>query len=268
MKLIVDAGGTKTEWAIISPDAETRTLESTGVNAALTDAESLRSVFADALREIDLSSVTEIYYYGAGCSTPQICEKVAQALPRTETVQVCSDLLGAARALLGSNRGLAGILGTGSNTGLYDGQTIVANMPPLGFILGDEGSGTAMGRELLRNVYRFGLLRTEFESWLGGDYGDVLNRVYRQPGANQFLASLTRFVGEHRNECSEVINATFQPFFARISEYYRTDISEAAFVGGLADSFSNEIRQIAQSHGITITKIMKRPLPGLIEYHT
>ena len=268
MKLIVDAGSTKTEWAIVHADTSVHSLESAGVNALLSDADSLRTAFADALSGVDLTGLTEIYYYGAGCATDEVCQKVTQALPYAPTIQVSGDLLGAARALFASRQGLAGILGTGSNTGRYDGTSITANMPPLGFILGDEGSGTAMGRELLKRVYRFGLLREQFEHWLGGDYGEVLRRVYREPGANQFLASLTRFVGEHRQECRDVISCTFEPFFARIREYYGSEISEAAFVGGLAEAFSDEIRIAAETQGITITKILKRPMQGLIEYHT
>lgn len=269
MKLIVDAGSTKTEWGIIRSEAQPQILESVGVNALLADARSLSATFANALHGIDMSDLTEIHYYGAGCATAEVCEKVSHALPRASVVQVNSDLLGAARALFGNEAGLAGILGTGSNTGIYDGTEITRNMPPLGFILGDEGSGASMGRELLRRVYRFGLLRTEFEEWLGGDYGTVLGKVYREPGANQFLASLTRFIGEHKEECQGVIKATFEPFFAGIREYYGKDkVKQAAFVGGLADSFADEIRQTANACGISISKILKRPMQGLIDYHT
>ncbi|MBE6305823.1 MAG: ATPase [Bacteroidales bacterium] len=266
MKLIVDAGGTKTEWAIVNSDSAVQIKTCTGVNALLYDVDTMKSTFADALCDVDTSDLTEIYYYGAGCATETVCNKVMQALPKAPVVQVNSDLLGAARALFGSRKGLAGIMGTGSNTGLYDGTNIIKNMPPLGFILGDEGSGAAMGRELLRKVYRFGLLRNEFEQWLKADYGEVLRKVYREPGANQFLGSLTRFVSEHRRECQEVISNTFTPLFVHIKEYY--GLEEVGFVGGLADTFSSEICEIAGLHGITVTKILKRPIPGLIEYHT
>lgn len=269
MKLIVDAGGTKTEWAIVNLDSTSQTFCGGGVNAMLSDADALSAVFADALRGIDLNGLNEIYYYGAGCATAEVCAKVAHALPQAPVIQVNGDLLGAARALFRSRCGLAGIIGTGSNTGVYNGNTIAANMPPLGFILGDEGSGAAMGRELLRKVYRFGLLRNEFEQWLGADYGEVLRSVYREPNANQFLSSLTRFVGEHREACKEVIDNTFSPLFARIKEFYRAEDTEnVGFVGGLADAFADEIRAIAQTHKITVNKILKRPLQGLIEYHT
>lgn len=267
MKLVVDAGSTKIEWAVLQSDGSTHTFESPGVNALMLSEEQLCDTFGEALHNIYNKNITAIYYYGAGCATAETCNKVLRALPQVPVIEVHSDLLGAARALFGSNPGLAGIIGTGSNTGLYDGTSIKANMSPLGYILGDEGSGTAMGRELLRKVYRYGFMRQEFETWLGGDYNDVLQRIYRQPGANAFLASLTRFVTEHRTKCNAVITDTFNPLFTRLREFYGPQVKDVAFVGGLAHAFDKEITDTAQSFGFNVTKILNRPMTGLVEYH-
>lgn len=267
MKLIADAGSTKVEWALVGPDGAVHTFESPGVNALMLSDEELRRAYSSALRGIDGARVSETFYYGAGCVSRSVCEKVAAGLPVKGNVKVGSDLLGAARALYGTDSGLAGIIGTGSNTGLYDGNTIGENMPPLGFILGDEGSGAAMGRELLIQVYRFNVMRTTFESWLGMGYAEVLERVYRRPGANAFLASLVPFVACRRDECAQIIERTFTPLMRQISGYYGAKARELRLTGGVAEAFKEELRAIGAAHGVEVTRVKRRPMEGLIEYH-
>lgn len=270
MKLIADAGSTKVEWALMSPDGAVQTFESPGLNALLLSPDELREAFARALADVDCAAIASVAYYGAGCIGPEVAAKVSTALPVAPeaNVEVHSDLLGAARALYGRSSGLAAIMGTGSNTGLYDGSRITANMPPLGFILGDEGSGAALGRELLRLVYRFNLERTAFEEWLGMDYAAVLERVYRRPAANAFLASLVPFIAEHRAECREVTAEVFGLFMSRIAQFYGPSAGALRICGGLAEAFAPEIARAARAHGISVTRTLNRPMPGLIEYHS
>lgn len=266
MKLIADAGSTKVEWVVLASNGTVQaTMETRGVNALMLTPDELRSEFTGLQNLADFS---RIYYYGAGCVSEAVCAKVSAALPRCGHVEVHSDLLGAARALYDTESGLAAIVGTGSNTGLYDGERIVANMPPLGYVLGDEGGGASMGRQLLRAVYRSGLLRQEFEQWLGLDYAAVLNRVYAQPGANRFLASLVPFVAANRKVLSDVIQATFAPMMEQLRRYYGPEASSRLrLVGGVAAEFALELRGIACRFGIEITRTLKRPMEGLIEYH-
>lgn len=263
MKLIADAGSSKVEWALIDVDGVSEQFETEGVNALMTNAEDLRCLFADALAN---RSADEIFFYGAGCLNPEVCAKVEDALPAAGVKFVGSDLLGAARALFGHNAGLAAILGTGSNCGLYNGERIVDNMPPLGYVLGDEGSGAAIGRALLREIYRGDkLLRREFEQWLGMGYGEVLDAVYRKPRANAFLASLVPFTRDHGLE--HIAAEAFARFFAAISSYFPTE-RRIAFVGGIAAAFAAELRESARDYGFEITGIHKRPLAGLIKFHS
>lgn len=263
MKLIADAGSSKVEWALIDADGVSEQFETEGVNALMTNAEDLRRVFADVMAN---RHVDEVFFYGAGCLSPEICAKVEGALPAACAKFVGSDLLGAARALFGHDAGLAAIMGTGSNCGLYDGERIVDNMPPLGYVLGDEGSGAAIGRALLLNIYRGDkLLRREFEQWSGMSYGEVLDAVYHKPRANAFLASLVPFIRLHGLE--HIATEAFDRFFAAIGSYFPSE-RRIAFVGGIAAAFESELRESAAARGFEITGIYGRPLAGLIKYHS
>lgn len=263
MKLIADAGGTKTEWAVIAPDGQIRRIESAGVNALMFTEDELRKEFA-ALSEF--GPFDSVHYYGAGCVDGAVCAKVAAALPEARHVEVCSDLVGAARALYGHDSGLAGIIGTGSNTGFYDGGQITVNMPPLGYALGDEGSGAAMGRELLRQVYRHGFMRREFEAETGLTYAEALANVYRRPGANRFLASTVRFIAAHKEECAGIVSSVFGQLMHEVAAFYDHP-RELRVVGGLAAEFAPQLREAGRRYNIEITRILSRPIEALIEYH-
>lgn len=260
MKLIADAGGTKIEWATITPDGSVSTFETPGVSPIAQGVDEMRSIFPQDL------APTEIYYYGAGCVSPDVCSKVTAALPHAEKVEVHTDLLGAARALYGDAPGLVGILGTGSNTGLYDGVGFAANMPPMGYIVGDEGSGTYLGKALLRAIYRGDeKMRREFEAWLGMGYQEIIKRVYSEPRANAFLASLVPFLAEHRDDFPWEIYDSFIEFKLSMVKFY--DRGELRLVGGIAYAFAEELHLVFKDSFIQLDKIEKRPMPGLIQYH-
>lgn len=242
---------------------EFRTFVTPGINAAHLDEAALRVRLGEALSGLAPDAV---YYYGAGCATADICAKVAAAMPQGPAVEVASDMLGVARALYGRESGLALILGTGSNSALYDGRTLTKNMPPLGYILGDEGSGAALGRRLLNTVYRTGLLRHELERRLGMGYGDIIGRVYRCPGANAFLASLVPFIAEHGERLSGIISAEFDALFDAMSGYY-SHHQRLRAAGGVAAALASHLRARAELHGFTVDRIQQRPMPGLITYH-
>ena len=260
MKLIVDAGSSKVHWCALGSDGQPREWVTDGVNALHSSADEL----CESLSRHVPEEADEVHYYGAGCVSLEVCDKVRQALGRPDA-EVASDLLAAARSLLGDQPGVACILGTGSNSGLYDGREITANVAPLGYILGDEGSGASLGRSLLRAVYRGRVdLRRELEQWLGMDYTAILHRVYAQPRANAFLASLVPFMLEHKATLSGVITEEFQRFFREVAGSY--GCSDVALTGGVASAFEPEIRQAAPPE-LNITKIERRPMSGLITYH-
>lgn len=263
MKIIADAGSTKVQWAAIEDGGAVRVFETPGINALMLSEQELRNAFAEALGTLQPD---EIYYYGAGCVGSDVCSKVASALPAGSYVEVASDMLGAARALFGSKPGLALILGTGSNSALYNGRELTSNMPPLGFILGDEGSGASFGKRLLRLVYRTGKFRPELEKYLGMSYAEILERVYRRPGANAFLASMMPFILDHTEHLSDLISEELDSLFAAMSNYYKLT-QRLSVVGGVAKALAPQLIAAAALRGFTIEQIQERPIAGLISYH-
>lgn len=265
MIAIADAGSTKIDWCFFDEQGVVAEFETPGANALMFAADELRKAFVGIFGDLHPDVV---YYYGAGCATPEICTKVADALCDAPRKEVASDMLGAARALLGRSAGIAAILGTGSNSAAYDGTRIVSSMPPMGYILGDEGSGAALGRRLLREVYRSGRLRHELEEALQMNYGQILDRVYRQPAANTFLASLTRFIAKNRTDLADVISEEFRAFFAALRGFYGEQLTSMSLTGGVAAAFEPELRAEAARANIVIDRIERRPINGLIKFHS
>jgi len=215
-----------------------------------------------------------LYFYGAGCAGVY-AEKIASLL-HTELsaseVFVGGDLLGAARALLGSSEGVACILGTGSNSGLYDGQAIVENVPPLGYILGDEGSGAVLGRMFVNWLLKENTdeaLVEKFYKAHGIDYADLIEGVYRRPLANRFLASFAPFIHSclYIKEVEALVIDNFRNFLRHnVAHYARPDLPVCA-VGSIASAFSSQWHQALSAEGFIAGKIIKAPMEGLIEYH-
>lgn len=264
MIIIADAGSTKVHWAAVEPDGAVRTFETPGINALMMSEDELRQAFAAVLNGL---VPTEVYYYGAGCVGSGVCARVAAAFPPGTYVEVASDMLGAARSLFGREPGLALIMGTGSNSALYNGRDLTVNMPPMGYILGDEGSGAAFGRRLLRLVYRTGRLRPELEKSLGLTYAEILERVYRRPAANAFLASMVPFVIEHQEHLTDLIDAELDSLFGALGDYYKLD-RRIRIVGGVAKALAPRVIAAAGLRGFTVDQIQDRPMSGLIAYHT
>lgn len=276
MKLIADSGATKTQWALVDDTACSAPLVFTtgGINPAVMTQNVLESTLTEALSGIRAHSVSEIRFYGAGC-LPEICpavENVIAGITGATDVEVASDMLGAARALFGRAPGIAAILGTGSNSCSYDGKNIVANTPPLGYVLGDEGSGARLGIALLNGVLKGYLPRAlcrRFADATGLDKSAVIERVYRRQAANAFLASLVPFIADNIADPSieGLVRNEFRLFFERniISAY--TSGLPVGFVGSIAVVFERQLRLTAESLGVEISRIVRHPLPLMIEFH-
>ncbi len=263
--LIADSGSTKTDWRLSG-----RPIETVGINPVRDSGEQVMDVVC-SLPDAD---VHEVFFYGAGCIAP-FKEKVERALAAKflhASIHVESDMLGAARALCGKAEGIACILGTGSNSCLYDGGCIVANVSPLGYILGDEGSGAVLGRTLVGDLLK-GLLgddlKERFLSRFHLAQEDILNKVYRQPMPNRFLAGLVPFIIENRGENAihSLVVREFRRFFVRnVAQYQRSDLS-VHFVGGVAHSLCDELREAAGLEGFHVGTILRSPIDKLEEYH-
>ncbi len=271
--LIADSGSTKTSWVFIDDEGRRQELETLGINPVRDTEKEIEKAVHPVRREWrgDLS----VFFYGAGCIPPYsdvVRGVLERCFPQAET-HVESDLLGAAHALCGSEEGIACILGTGSNSCLYDGKCIVENVSPLGWILGDEGSGAVLGRLLVGNVLKSQFspaLCQAFTDETGLTRTDIINKVYRETLPNRFLASLVPFLGRHRDEpeIHEFLIGEFRRFLHRnVAQYHRPDLP-VSFVGGIAYSYADELREALRLEGMTLGRIIKRPIDGMVEYLT
>ena len=288
MILIADSGSTKTDWILVASDGTQAELHTDGINPARDARDIIYNVlYHDLLTQIpsDISreelscsgcqgSEGAVYFYGAGCIEPfsQTVRSVLEDLFPCCKVEVESDLLGAARALCGHEPGIACILGTGSNSCLYDGRDIIMHTPPLGYILGDEGSGSFLGKVLVNGLFK-GVLPDELKQAFCNKYDmelpGIIEHVYRQPSANRFLASLVPFIVEHRNHPSihDLLVDAFRQFLVRNVAIYGHKEMPIHCVGGIAYQFADELSEAAASEGMQMGRIMLRPIQSIVQYH-
>lgn len=271
MKAIADSGSTKCEWIFGDGDRILR-LRTAGINAVQQSPDAIRAVLAELP---PLDGVEELRFYGAGCgdSFPEASavlrrELAARFGPGT-AIGLGSDLLGAARVLFGRGEGIACILGTGSNSCHCRGGEIVANVPPLGYVLGDEGSGAVLGRNLVNGIFKGAIpLREEFLRTFALTYAGLIRRVYREPAANRFLASFAPFIRAHL-DCApvrEMVVRSFGEFAARNLSGYPAGLP-VAFVGGVAAHFEEPLREAMAAAGREVVRIVCSPAEELWKYH-
>jgi len=277
MILIADSGSTKTDWCLLQAAETLLNISTKGINPVLQDDDAIDCLLSTQLMpevgEYALR-ITEVYFYGAGVLPQQemrIRHILSAYFPQA-SINAATDLLGAARALFGVKEGIACILGTGSNSGYYDGNALVENVPPLGFILGDEGSGAVMGKLFLGSLYK-GLLpetlRSDFEQTMGLNMAEVIERVYRKPMPNRFLASLAPFIAEHL-DCTplhDMVVEHFRAFFRRNVAAYGKPALPVGVVGSIAHHFQACVEEAAAAEGFRLERIVQSPMQGLVDYH-
>lgn len=268
MKLIIDCGATKLDAALVDGvGGVVWRRELPGFSAVAVSEADMRL----ALLPLDADDVNEVYFYGAGVIDAKVADAVCRALPCGSIKEAHSDMLGAARALLGRSEGFAAILGTGSNTCHAANGRIVASVPPMGYMLGDEGSGTRLGMALCREVGRRTLepeLVERFYDETGMTYASMIGRIYRQADCRSFFASLPPFIFRHKDRYEGLQLLLRQEFaaFVGLLDGYGREGSAVGLCGGIADAFAGELRQ-SLAPRYKIVNIIKRPLDGLIRYH-
>ena len=279
MILIADCGSTKIDWCVVNQGEVKKQVFTTGINALLMPEEQIRETLAAELApNVAEFEIEKVYYYGAGCLNEDICGNVRRAIaaniPTATYIEVHSDLLAAARALCGNNEGIACILGTGSNTCYYDGKEIVDNVSPLGYILGDEGSGAVLGKLLVGDVLKKQLPEALCEKFLKQfdlDRMKIIEGVYKKPAANRFLASLSPFLIQNIEEPAVhrlVLNA-FKTFFVRNIENYKNYKNlPISFVGSVAFYYREVLEEAAKAVDCKIGTVIKSPMEGLVKYHS
>lgn len=281
MKLIADSGSTKVEWCLLDYDKPVKQIFTSGFNALMLTEEEIAQYLDDELmfQLGDLAQkVTEVYFYGAGCIDDEVCRNVRRAIRQNlnvATIEAHSDLLGAARALFGNNEGIACILGTGSNSCYYNGHEIKDHVSPLGFILGDEGSGAVLGRHLIGDVLKHQLPRELCDRFLD-EYNlertAIIRRVYKEPSPNRFLASVTPFLLKNIEEPAihRLVLNEFKSFFGAQCSAVRpvTGSLPVSFVGSIAYHYRPVLDEAAAALDAKIDTVIKTPMEGLIRYHS
>lgn len=277
--LIADSGSTKTDWTLLNDGKIVLQIATQGINPFHQSESEIRSVLkmlSQVHQELSKSTSQDlyIYFYGSGLRhefEEFMCSMLSDEFMAATHISAHSDLLGAAMALCGCDAGVACILGTGANSGLYDGQRIVQNTAPLGYILGDEGSGAVLGARFLNALLKGRLsdgLRESFFEQLQMTEADVIARVYRQPLANRWLASLSPFIRAHVDDpgVRDIVVDNFRNFFRyNIVPYGRRDLPVGA-VGSVAWFYRHELAEAARLEGFTLGAVLPSPMDGLIRY--
>ncbi len=277
MLLIADSGGTKTTWAFVETSDEVDYSETDGMHPYFQTTYQLSQTVQHLPQEW-VAETKELYFYGAGLGAKEQASKIEYVLKDyfsdSTQIEVQTDMVGTARALCQHEAGMTAILGTGSNTCLYDGQQIVQNSRGFGFILGDEGSGAVMGKCLITD-YLYNRIPKGFRYKLEDRYDlttdDILKRVYQEDAPNRYLASFSHFIYEYREETyfQTLLQAHFSDFFEKcivvFDDYENLPLH---LTGSIAFYFLADIQRVAAKFGVSIGKVLRDPLEGLVAYHS
>ena len=275
MILIADSGSTKTGWCVSEHGKQVQCIITKGINPYFQSEDEISDDIQSALiPELKTKTFEALHFYGAGC-LPEKIPMMQRALGKhldVKTIEVNSDMLAAARGLSGKNQGIVCILGTGSNSCFYDGEKIVCNVSPLGFILGDEGSGAVLGKLLVGDILKNQLpagLKEKFLQQFGLTPAMIIEQVYRQPSPNRFLASLSPFLAQNIEapEIRALVLNAFKTFLNRNVKQYDYQQHKVHFVGSIAYHYKEILKEAIRECGMQLGNIVRSPMEGLISYH-
>ncbi len=277
MIIIADSGSTKTDWRLVDPSGQQTYFESKGLNPYHLSTYELNQELSLCFENLASSeNVKQIYFYGAGCADAFHCGKIEQALHNRFTeaiIEVYSDMLGAARACCGHQAGITCILGTGSNSCLYDGHQITDNVPALGYLVGDEGSGTHLGKKLLR-AYFYRALPPDLEKAFDLKYPEgkqaIKTAIYSQEKPNVYLASFTTFLSEQIENpfIEQLVYESFYEFLVcHVKKYEGYTNLPIHFIGSIAYHFEAQLKKLFKHNNLQLGKIIQKPIVELVAYH-
>jgi N-acetylglucosamine kinase-like BadF-type ATPase len=276
VKLIADSGSTKTEWCLISGGKPKKNVITQGISPYFLNEQQITALIQKELIPQMKAVPDEIFYYGTGCGTPAHVTLVTRAIKKvypSATISVKHDLFGAARALCGDGKGVVAILGTGSNSGYFNGQRMVRNNPGLGFILGDEGSGAYLGKKVIQH-YLYNTFEPDimlrFEQKYKTGAAEILEAVYKKPLPNRYLAGFTGFLAENRGHfmIENIIEDGLNDFFFNhIYKYPESWKMPIHFTGSVAWGFRDVLQDLCNAYELQLGEVMKNPMEGLIRYH-
>src|SRR5688572_10166704 len=274
--LIADSGSTKCEWCLLNGNKKDIVVTQ-GLSPYFLNATQIESILRnELLPSVKTRQVQAVYFYGTGCLNPanaKLVQKAIKAVFHDAEVHVTHDLMGAAKALCGDEKGLACILGTGSNSCFYNGKKIVKNSPGIGYVLGDEGSGAYLGKKVIQ-YYMYDTFDEDLRSRFDAKYittpVEILDNVYKKPLPNRYLATFTMFLAENRghymieNIIEDGLNDFFFQHLNKYNEVWKYPVN---FVGSVADGFKDVIQGLCASYEFELGTILKNPMQGLVTYH-
>lgn len=285
MIIIVESGATKTDWCAVAADGSVIPVRTAGMNIATMPIEAIKAIINEAAPQLNPNGekVTELHYYAAGLIIPEgekippvaknLDASLKEYFPDAE-MEYASDLLDAARAVCGHKPGIAAIMGTGSNSCLYDGKNIVKNVRSAGFILGDEGGGACLGKMFMADFLK-GLVpepvSSEFVRDFQVDYFTVVQKVYKSDAPSKYLGEFAPWIMARYDSCDyvrELVDRNFRNFIERALSQYDIRKYPVGVVGGFGYAHQEKLRKVAAEYGIRFSEIIATPIEGLIKYHT
>ncbi len=276
MILLADGGSTKVDWRLVEGTKEIKQISTKGANPFFRSREDISEEIKKVINPVlNGHTIDSVHFFGAGCASPEKNKIVRDAIAdniKTSHIEVNSDLVAAAKGLCGTKKGIACILGTGSNSCFYDGEEIVENVSPLGYVLGDEGSGAVLGRLFLGSCLKNQLtkgLKEKFLKEFDLTPAAILDMVYRQPLANRFLASLSPFLVEniHDKTVYDLVYNAFKDFFVKNVMQYDYKNNDVHFTGSVAYYYKDLVRKVGADLHIKVGIISQSPMECLIKYY-
>ena len=277
VKLIADSGATKCEWCLIA-NGKKKKLLTTGISPYFLNEDQIYLLLQKQLvPKLKDAVINEVHFYGTGLSNQNNVEMLKAVLKKTfkkAKISVETDLMAAARALCGREKGIACILGTGSNSCFYNGRKMIKNSPGIGYILGDEGSGAYLGKKVIQHYLYQTFdeeLMTSFEKRFLTSPIEILENVYKKPMANRYLASFAIFLAENRGHYmieNIIEDGLNEFFFTHIYKYKESWTHPINFIGSIAYGFKDILQELCNGYELELGKVMKAPMKGLIVYHS
>lgn len=278
MMIIADSGSTKSDWRVVKNNEIITTVKTIGFNPFFHSEESILSELTKSFgNQVEIEKIERVYFYGAGCSSQERNQVILNALSAffvNSKNEVFHDILAAARATCGNEPGIACVLGTGSNSCEYDGNDIIDNLPSLGFMLGDEGSGSYLGKLLIKKLF-YRELTDDLEKRFNLKYGDskehILDALYNQPHVNVFLSKLSQFYSENIDHplIKSMIKKVFTDFFeSHVVKYKHHKDYPINFVGSVGFVFKDILEEVAKDFNLTLGVVIKNPVEALVKFHS
>lgn len=277
VKLIADSGSTKCEWCLLTGEKKKK-IFTTGMSPYFLSADQMVELLQKELvKKIKDVTVDEVYYYGTGLGNPDNVVMLKKVLKKVfasaKKIEASIDLLAAARAVCGHEKGIACILGTGSNSCYYNGKKIIKNSPGLGYVLGDEGSGAYLGKKVIQhflyNTFDEDLM-LRFTNQFNVGANEILEHVYKMPQPNRYLASFAIFLAENRGHymIENIIEDGLNDFFfTHLYKYRESWLYPISFVGSVAYGFKDVLKNLCATYELELGKVLKQPMDGLVAYH-